>query len=78
VTIKDIIDCTPTMSDPGADSLHASTPSVNPNPTYKYKSHSLKTDSLFDSLSEFKTDLSVIVKHLMVKKYDVFFCIPVS
>jgi hypothetical protein len=33
VTIKDIIDCTPTMSDPGADSLHAPNPSVNPNPT---------------------------------------------
>jgi hypothetical protein len=31
-TINDIIDCTTTMSNPGADSLHASNPSVHPNP----------------------------------------------
>jgi hypothetical protein len=34
VTINDIIDCTTTMSDLGADSLHAPNQSPNPNPTY--------------------------------------------
>jgi hypothetical protein len=38
VTINDIIDCATTMSDPGADSLHAPNPSANANPTSEVES----------------------------------------